>query len=97
MVYSVRKFIPNLAGIIAPLVGLTKKEAAKEVAKRWRPEHDQVYATVKQSLTQAPVRFLLFLYFLFFFPFLFRFLFSHFSLFFPFLSLLICSLFLFSD
>ena len=29
MVNFVRKFIPNLAGIIAPLVALTKKEAAK--------------------------------------------------------------------
>ena len=55
MVNFVRKFIPNLAGIIAPLVALTKKEAAKEVAKRWRREHDEAYATVKQLLTQAPV------------------------------------------
>ena len=51
----VRKFITNLARIIAPLVALTKKEAAKEVAKGWRPEHDQAYATGKQLLTQAPV------------------------------------------
>ena len=55
MVNFVRKFIPNLADIIAPLVALTKKEAAKEVAKRWRPEHDQAYATVKKLLTQAPI------------------------------------------
>ena len=55
MVNFVRKFIPNLAGIIAPLVALTKPEAAKTVAKRWRPEHDQAYATVKQLPTQAPV------------------------------------------
>ena len=55
MINFVRKFIPNLAGIIAPLVALTKKEAAKEVAKRWSPEHDQACATVKQLLTQAPV------------------------------------------
>ena len=55
MVNFVRKFIPNLSGIIAPLVALTKKEAAEEVAKRWRPEHDQAYATMKQLLTQAPV------------------------------------------
>ena len=56
MVNFVRKFIPNLAGIIAPLVALTEKEAAEEVAKRWRPDHDQAYATVKQLLTQTPVR-----------------------------------------
>ena len=55
MVNFVRKLIPNLAGIIAPLVALTNKEAAKEVAKRWRSEHGQAYATVKQLLTQAPV------------------------------------------
>ena len=96
MVYSVRKFIPNLAGIIAPLVGLTKKEAAKEVAKRWRQEHDQVYTTVKQLLNQAYFSCFSCLFFSFL-SLLFRFLFPLFSLFFPFLSLLICSLFLFSN
>ena len=55
MVNFVRKFIPNLAGTLAPLVALTKKEAVKEVAKRWNSEHDQAYAKVKQLLTQAPV------------------------------------------
>ena len=50
-----RKFTPNLAGSIALQVALTKKEAAKEVAKRWRPKHDQAYATVKQLRTKAPV------------------------------------------
>ena len=55
MVNFVRKVIPNLAGTIAPLVALTKKEASKEVAKRWSSEHDQAYAAVKQLLTQAPV------------------------------------------
>ena len=55
MVNFVRNFTPTLAGIVAPLVALTKKEAAKEVAKRWRPEYDQAYATAKQFLTQAPV------------------------------------------
>ena len=54
MVNSVRKFIPNLAGTLAPLVALTKKEAVK-VAKRWNSEHDQAYAKVNQLLTQAPV------------------------------------------
>ena len=51
MVNFVRKFITYLAGIIAPLVALTKKEAAKEVDKRWRPKHDQAYVTLKQLLT----------------------------------------------
>ena len=55
MLNFVRKFIPNLAGIIAHLVALTKKEAGKEVTRRWRPEHDEAYASVKQLLTQAPV------------------------------------------
>lgn len=55
MVNFVRKFIPNLAGILAPLVALTKKEAVKEIAKRWNSEHDQAYAKVKQLLTEAPV------------------------------------------
>ena len=35
MVCFVRKFVPKLASVIAPLVALTKKEAPKEVAKRW--------------------------------------------------------------
>ena len=55
MVNFVRKFIPNLAATIAPLVALTKKEAINEISKRWRPEHDQAFARVKQLLTEAPV------------------------------------------
>ena len=55
MVNFVRKFIPNLAATIAPLVALTKKEATKEVSKRWRPEHDQAFARVKQLITEAPI------------------------------------------
>ena len=51
MVNFVRKFIPNLAGILAPLIALTKKE----IAKRWGPEHDQAYVKVKELLTQSPV------------------------------------------
>ena len=51
MVNFVRKFIPDLACILAPLVALTNKEAVKEVANRWGLEHDQVYAKVKQILT----------------------------------------------
>lgn len=41
MVNFVRKVIPNLAGVVAPLTVLTTKEAVKEVAKRWSPEHNQ--------------------------------------------------------
>ena len=55
MVNSVRKFIPNLATVIAPMVDLTKKESVKYVAKRWGPEHDKAFAEVKQLLTNAPV------------------------------------------
>ena len=55
MVNYVRKFIPNLATVIAPMVDLTKKEAVKSVAKRWGPEHDKAFAEVKQLLTNAPV------------------------------------------
>ena len=55
MVNFVRKFIPIFAGIKAPLVAVTRKEAVKKIAKRRRPEHDYAYATVKQLLTQAPV------------------------------------------
>ena len=55
LVNFVRKFIPNLAGTIAPLVTLTKKEAIKEVGQRWGPEHDIAYAKVKQLIVQAPV------------------------------------------
>ena len=55
MVNFARKFIHDLAGILAPLVALTKKEAVKEVAKRWGLEHDQAYAKVKQLLSQAPL------------------------------------------
>ena len=54
MINFVRKFIPNLAATIAPLVALTKKEAIKEVSKRWVPEHDQAFARVK-PFTEAPV------------------------------------------
>lgn len=51
----VKRFIPDLATITAPLVDLTKKEAMKQVAKRWGPEHDRAFAEVKHRLTQAPV------------------------------------------
>ena len=55
MVNFVRKFISNLATTIAPLVALTKKEATKEVSKRWGPEHDLAFARVKHLITEAPV------------------------------------------
>ena len=40
----VRIFCSYMAGISAPLVGLTKEEAAKEVAKRRGPTQDQAEA-----------------------------------------------------
>ena len=55
MVNFARKYIPNLAAIIASLVALTKKEATKEVSKRWGPKYDQAFAQVTQLLTEAPV------------------------------------------
>ncbi|CAB1103188.1 unnamed protein product [Ectocarpus sp. CCAP 1310/34] len=51
----VRKFIPNLATITAPLVDFTEKEAMKSVAKRWGPEHNKAYAEANKLLTAAPV------------------------------------------
>ena len=47
VVNFVRKVIPDLASILAPLVALTKKESFNDVAKRWDPEYDQAYAKVK--------------------------------------------------
>ena len=44
MVKFVRKFIPTLASIQAPLLALTKNEAVIEVAKRWGP------ITIKRTL-----------------------------------------------
>ena len=55
MVNFVRKFLTDLAGILAPLVALTKKEVVKKVHKRWGPAYDQAYANVKQLPTQAPM------------------------------------------
>ena len=37
------------------MVALTKKEATKEISKRWGLEQDQAFARVKQLLTEAPV------------------------------------------
>ena len=55
MVNFLQKFTPDPVGIFQPLIALAKKEAGKEVAKRWSPEHDQAYAKVKPLLIQAPV------------------------------------------
>ena len=55
MVNFLQKFTPDPVGIFQPLIALAKKEAGKEVAKRWSPEHDQAYAKVKQVLIKAPV------------------------------------------
>ena len=48
-----RKFIPNLAAVIAPLVDLTKpKDAVQETAKRWSPEQERAFTRVQQLLTE---------------------------------------------
>ncbi|CAB1106819.1 unnamed protein product [Ectocarpus sp. CCAP 1310/34] len=52
----VRRFIPDLAAVTAPMVDLTKKDAVKKsVAKRWGPKHDETFAEVKRLLTNPPV------------------------------------------
>ena len=53
----VRKFIPNLATIIEPLVALTRKSVAnlKTLRNHWGPEQDAAFIKVKESLTSAPV------------------------------------------
>ena len=54
----VRKFIPNLATIIEPLVALTRKSVAnlKTLRNHWGPEQDAAFIKVKEILTSAPVR-----------------------------------------
>ena len=53
----VRKFIPNLATIIEPLVTLTRKSVAnlKTLRNIWGPEQDAAFIKVKELLTSAPV------------------------------------------
>ena len=53
----VRKFIPNLATIIEPLVALTRKSVAnlKTLRNHWGPEQDASFIKVKELLTSAPV------------------------------------------
>ena len=53
----VRKFIPNLATIIEPLVALTRKSVAnlKTLRNHWGPEQDAAFIKVKELLTSAPV------------------------------------------
>ena len=53
----VRKFIPNLAPIIEPLVALTRKSVAnlKVLRNHWGPEQDAAFTKVKELLTSAPV------------------------------------------
>ena len=51
----VRKFIPHLATVIAPLVDLTRKQAAKKVSKLWNTEHDEAFEEIKRLMTEAPV------------------------------------------
>ena len=52
-----RKFIPNLATIIEPLVALTRKSVAnlKTLRNHWGPEQDAAFIKVKELLTSAPV------------------------------------------
>ena len=53
----VRKFIPNLAPIIEPLVALTRKSVAnlQTLRNHWGPEQDAAFIKVKELLTSAPV------------------------------------------
>ena len=57
MVNFVRKFIPNLAPIIEPLVALTRKSVAnlQTLRNHWGPEQDAAPIKVKELLTSAPV------------------------------------------
>ena len=53
----VRKFIPNLATMIEPLVALTRKSVAnlKTLRNHWGPEQDAAFIKVKVLSTSAPV------------------------------------------
>ena len=53
----VRKFIPNPATIIEPLVTLPRKSVAnlKTLRNHWEPEQDAVFIKIKELLTSAPV------------------------------------------
>ena len=53
----VRKFIPNLAPIIEPLVALTRKsvENLQTLRDHWRPEQEADFIKVKELLSSAPV------------------------------------------
>lgn len=57
MVNFVRKFLPDLATVIEPMVSLTRKEiaAGKTLKKHWGDKHDEAFAQVKHLLTSAPV------------------------------------------
>ena len=55
MINFVRKFVPDLSTVIAPLVELTQKEHIKSIAKRWSQEHDKAFTEVKRLLSEAPV------------------------------------------
>ena len=52
-----RKFIPNLATIIEPLIALTSKSVAnlKTLRNHWGSEQDATFIKVKELLTSAPV------------------------------------------
>ena len=53
----VRKFTPNLAPIIEPLVAPTRKAVAnlQTLRNHWEPEQDAAFIKVKELLTCAPV------------------------------------------
>ena len=53
----VRKFIPNLAAMIEPLVTLTRKSVAnlQILRNHWGPEQDAAFIKVKELLIFAPV------------------------------------------
>ena len=53
----VRKFIPNLAPIMEPLVALIRKSVAnlQTLRNHWGPEQDAAFIKVKELLTSAPV------------------------------------------
>ena len=53
----VRKFIPNLATIIEPLVALTRNSVAnlQTLQNHSGPEQDAAFIKVKELLTSAPV------------------------------------------
>lgn len=48
-----REFIPNYAGLAAPLTNLTKKGARNDV--EWEEEHEAAFSHLKQLLAEPPI------------------------------------------